>query len=170
MRSDVHAPDSTIPREYLRSTTWRLARRPSVRAWVIDICREEPDPATQVALTAILLVELSARGRLERALEWVTFFVLRFAPYSAWRRRGRRLTLGPLQIAGGPWHRIDAIRRARELLRDAGFSAEKGMNDVARCWNGPALVTAGTLNYVDALCIAHPEAERLAQRVALDLK
>lgn len=169
MRTDAHAPETAIRREYVRSTTWRLARSRSARGWVTDICRQEHDRAVRIALTAILLVEMSARTRLERGLEWAASFILRFAPYPGWRRRGLRLTLGPLQIRGGPWRRVDAISRARNILRDIAF-AGGNMDDVARCWNGPAAATAGVLPYVDALRIAQPEAERLAQRVALDLK
>jgi hypothetical protein len=169
MRYDAPASGSAIPREYLKSTTWRLARSRLVRGWVTEICRQEHDPAIRTTLTAILLVEMSARARPERGLEWAASLVLRFAPCLGWRRRGLRLTLGPLQIRGGPWRRSDAISRARGILRGTAFVGSS-IDDLARCWNGTAAATAGVLPYVEALRIAHSEAERLAQRVALDLK
>jgi len=162
-------PEWATPREYVKSTTWRLARKRSVRRWVTDICRQENDPNIRSTLTAILLVEMSARTFPERGLEWAASVFMRFAPCRSWRRRGLRLTLGPLQIRGGPWRRIDAISRAREILRDVA-STGGSLDDIARCWNGPTTATTGPLPYVDALRIAHPEAERLARRVAQYLR
>jgi hypothetical protein len=137
-----------------------------VRGWANEICRQEPDPLIRVALITILLVEMSARAAPERGLEWVASLVLRFAPCARWRKRGQQLTLGPFQLRSGPWRRADAVAHARSILHGLAATGDD-INVVARCWNGPAAATAAVLPYAEALRIAHSEAERLAERVAL---
>lgn len=117
--------------------------------------------ASRLALVTILLVELSARPGLVRAVEWcaATLGHSRFA--GPFRRRASRITVGPFQIRGGAWSRELAVSQARERLARSGPSG-RSAEVLAQVWNGPRWAEmGGPLTYAEALRVARPYALRL---------
>lgn len=156
--------ESTPAARYVQSAAWRLARRPAVRRWVHSIVLGRSSTSECVALVAVLLVEMSARRRAVRALEWAVALPLRKFPCPAVRRAGMKITTGPFQMSGGPWSREEAVSAARERLHRCGL-AEHSIPDLARCWNGNLFAEmAGPLDYANALSITWPEAARLVAK------
>jgi hypothetical protein len=89
----------------------RATRRYKQLAQVIQ--HEVDDPATRAALRAILLVEMSARSRVHRGVEWA----------AAWATRGRvGKTRGPFQLSNAPFAFQHAAKRAEERLDGADLT------------------------------------------------
>lgn len=139
----------------------RIARQAGsrqARTWARGIGLASRDHERALLLTAVLLLEMSARDRVARSVEWIIV-----APGAALMRclipnSSFRPTTGPLQLRGGPFRRESAIERSvKELdrLREP-FSTL----DLAKLWNGP---TAGW-RYTKAMEIAAPFAIELHER------
>jgi hypothetical protein len=129
----------------------RVARSPDfVRAHAV--VRRDGGCASE-SLAALLLVEMSVRGKLWRAAEWIAWWLGRsILPGELLPR-----TRGPLQLQDAPFCFADAVQRAVERLRDV----PEGDDAVARVWNGAASRQAGAL-------IGYTSALRLARRVLED--
>jgi len=104
-------------------------------------------------LAAVLLVEMSVRGRLTRAAEWIAWWLGRsILPGDLLPK-----TRGPLQLQDAPFDFIEAVRRATERLRDV----PEGNDALARAWNGAASRQPGAL-------IGYASALQLARRILED--
>jgi hypothetical protein len=159
---DEFGPSRSVQmRRYVGGAIRRLARTSRVRKWVEEICSQEPERPIRLALVAVLLVESAARPRSARVVEWAMAVPLRSMPVESWARRGRAMTVGPLQLAGAPWNRRRSIDCARARLA----AAEMDSADVvalAHFWNGSrASGDRGSLDYADALRMAMASAHRL---------
>lgn len=147
--------------EYVRSFAWRAAQGRLVRRWVNVIEGKAPSREAAVALTAVLLVELSVRSRAARALEWLW----RWALLSFHIAAGRQATVGPLQLRDGVWSRPEAVRLGLDLLLKQPAPA-MDMDRLAERWNGRVEGGAPSPAYVAALEAAMPFAERLVEATA----
>lgn len=79
-------------------------------------------------ILCVLSVELIARPRIFRFVEWVIACLLP-------ARLGKKLTLGPFQITGGPFNLKAATEEALSLLTTA---SPQNLQEVAQFWNGTA--------------------------------
>lgn len=149
------------PERYVAAAAWRLARSDKVARWCDLICAKEADPASRVALVTVLLVEMTARPALARAVEWLVALPLRSCLGGPLRARGQRMTVGPLQLRGGPWSPTAAVEEASMQLRQR-CPNPSDPEELARAWNGPAATRAGTgLKYATAVRVVRAEADRL---------
>lgn len=99
------------------------------------------------ALAAVLLVEMSVRGRLARAVEWIAWWLGRSILPGDLRPKTR----GPLQLEDAPFDFAEAVQRAARRLRDV----PEGDEALARAWNGAASRQPGALiGYASALRLA----------------
>jgi hypothetical protein len=105
------------------------------------------------SLAALLLVEMSVRGRLWRAAEWIAWWLGRLILPGELLPRTR----GPLQLQDAPFDFSEAVKRAAERLQDV----QEGDDALARAWNGAASRQPGAL-------IGYTSAVRLARRVLED--
>jgi len=128
--------------------------------WVREICAQESNPAIREALVALLLVESTARPLDARFVEWATRVLLLSVPLGNVRRRGRSLTVGPLQLRGGAWSRTAAVTQARTLLNDV-FNGQPDVEALAACWNGRGPDGFPQAPYVRALSLVQPIAAGL---------
>lgn len=115
-------------------------------------------------LATILLVEMSARPAPARALEWMAAFVLQRSPFHRWRSRGKRITLGPMQIRGAVWSKSKAIAEGRILMRQSGIDYAD-LSQVAEFWNGAGIGSTAHYQYLTALVVAQPFAQQLMDGV-----
>ncbi len=153
------------PINYLRSLLWRLAQGRRAHRWAREVCTREADEQWRHGLIAILLVEMSARPQLARALEWAVALPLRSAPQGPWTQLGRRITVGPLQLRNGAFKRVRAIEEARAVLHSWGGNP-RDFEGLAQLWNGPLSARgSSSVRYDDALRLAYPLAVRLAAKV-----
>lgn len=149
---------------YLRSAIWHAARKRSAQRWAAEIRSQAVSQDDAIALTAILLTELTARPVWARGIEWMVSAALNVFSLRSAQVLRRRLTVGPLQIRGGPWNRVVAVRSGLLLLcRDPkpGIDPEK----LAKRWNGAAADQRQALGYVMALQVALPLAQVLIDSI-----
>ena len=129
------------------------------RRWARTVATASRTIELKEAILAVLLVEVSARPATARAVEWASSYLLRHSPIPPLRQRGEKLTVGPLQLQGGPWQRKLAVDRAVAILVDSQESLSDN-SELARIWNG-TVNGRPRKRYVSALDVARPIAQRL---------
>lgn len=108
---------------------WRLRENARVTRYIERLHRAFSSVEEADAISAILLVEWSARPRLLRAAEWVIWSFLR--PFG----REQHVTVGPLQVrTSSPQFEVQAFVAAGLLRRGLG----------RRWWTEPAIRIAAT--------------------------
>lgn len=148
---------------------WKSIERGStsllVQRWTKTIQSLAVNGEQRTTLVAVLLVECSARPRIVRIFEWSVAFVFRSGLLGARAlRRGRGMTVGPLQMKAAPFKREAAVERALSLL---GKEREvlKCPWQLAELWNGPGANSVDQiLPYGIALELAMPIAERILEQ------
>lgn len=115
-----------------------------------EIAYRSLPPRDGLILKSILLVEMSQRSILWRAIERAVDFTQTSLHIP------RRLTLGPFQMRDAPLRPKKQVTQAILLLTSVPHGSD-GMHisDVARFWNGSAVCQPGSsMSYVDALRLA----------------
>lgn len=125
----------------------------SYRRWSKLIDAKYENAEIRRALKAILAVEMSARPRPARAIEFIALLVLTalspLLPQA--RRRAQRLTVGPLQVRRGGFRFRNQLAVAAALIEDV----RGDLSAIARQYNGSATRQRGSaLAYEDALAAA----------------
>jgi hypothetical protein len=161
-RPDRDGPLAAPSIAYAASAAWRAGRRGFVLRWVREIVRQSQDDDLALALTAVLLVELSARPGWFRAAEWTVRSVLDLVPSRYTRSKAAHLTVGPLQLRGAPWRRPDAVALGLRKLVQPPLSGLDWAH-VATCWNGPSPSGRGSHAYAMALEGVFPTVQRLVR-------
>lgn len=137
-------------RAWIASRLRWTACSPLVRRYVTAIDQAEIPELLKPWLSALVLVESSARPAWFRSLEWVVFMAGRLPLVSSvGGERLRRLSVGPLQIRNGPWSFEQALRVAARRLAALN---ELTARSVAVAWHGAWEREPGArVGYEDAL-------------------
>lgn len=142
--------------ELVRAALWRASHTRTARRWTRTIITQTSSDYERIALTAILLVEMTARPIWFRAVEWaVAIFARHAVALQVSRAAGARITVGPLQIAGGPWSRSRAVAIALDKLRCSKVSKGDTVA-LAISWNGAKANAPKPVAYSDVLQLALP--------------
>jgi len=137
-----------------------------------EVCRRSLPSKDGLILQAILLVEMSQRPIIWRAVERALDLL------QACLRLNRRLTLGPFQMRHASFRPSAQVKQAIELLTSMPQSSEDALvSDLARFWNGSSVRQPGSsMSYADALRLAikvlsvsHPRKHRAIPKTAREI-